>query len=130
MRNPNRPLSPHLGVYRWGLHMALSIFHRATGVALALGAVLMVWWLFALASGPDYYAMFMDMTSGIIGRLVLFGVTMSLIFHALNGIRHLYWDIGRGFAVETVRRTGIVVVGLTLVITLAIWAYAYGLWSF
>lgn len=121
----NRPLSPHLQVYRWGLHMALSILHRVTGVALGFGMLLLAWWLMAIAAGPAYYSQFQDFILHPFGRLVLFGFSVALIFHLLNGIRHLYWDTGKGLAVEAVQRSGQWVVALTVVLTLAAWVGGY-----
>jgi succinate dehydrogenase / fumarate reductase cytochrome b subunit len=91
-----RPLSPHLQIYRPMLTMMMSIVHRATGIVLYFGMVLLAWWLMA-ASGPNGYAKFQWFTGSWIGEIVLFGYTWSLIHHMLGGIRHLIWDIGRGF---------------------------------
>jgi succinate dehydrogenase / fumarate reductase, cytochrome b subunit len=92
-----RPLSPHLSIYRLKLTMAMSIAHRITGGALYVGTLLLVWWLLAVASGPDAYSTFQWAASSIIGRLVLFGYTWALLHHMLGGVRHLIWDTGRGF---------------------------------
>jgi len=92
-----RPLSPHLQTYKWTLTMAMSIVHRATGVALYVGTILLVWWLIAAASGPSAYATFQDFVGSFIGRLIVFGYTWALIHHMLSGIRHLVWDLGYGF---------------------------------
>jgi len=93
-----RPLSPHLQIYRWPLPMALSILHRISGVGLYFGTLLMAWWLIAAGSGPNAYATFGTFINSIFGRLILFGYTWALILHMLGGIRHLIWDVGRGFA--------------------------------
>jgi len=92
-----RPLSPHLQTYKWTLTMAMSIVHRATGVALYVGTILLAWWLMAAAAGPSAYATFQDFISSFIGRLIVFGYTWALIHHLLSGIRHLVWDLGYGF---------------------------------
>jgi len=92
-----RPLSPHLQTYRWTLTMALSIVHRATGVALYFGTLLLAWWLIAAASGPGAYANVQAFTSSFIGRLIVFGYTWALLHHLLSGIRHFVWDLGYGF---------------------------------
>lgn len=125
MPNSSRPLSPHLQVYRWKLHMALSILHRATGVALGVGTLLLTWWVFALAQGAEAYQDFQNFIYHPVGRLVLFGFTLALIFHALNGVRHLFWDIGKGFELAVVKRSGVLVVVLSLTLTVAVWVYAY-----
>ncbi len=124
-RRPERPLSPHLQIYRWSVTMFSSIFHRLTGIALGVGALVVAWWLIAAALGPDAYADFAAAADHWFGRLVLFGFTVALMFHALNGVRHLVWDSGKGFEKPTARMSGWVVVVLTGVLTLAIWAAAY-----
>jgi succinate dehydrogenase / fumarate reductase, cytochrome b subunit len=120
-----RPLSPHLQIYRWPITMAASITHRATGIALAAGSLLLAWWLVAAATGPDAYALFARAASNPLGEIVLFGFLWSLMFHLLNGIRHLAWDAGYGFHVPTARFTAVLVyVGSLL---LAAGAFALGL---
>lgn len=105
--------------------MVLSIVHRMTGVGLGAGLVLLVWWVSALAAGREAYGTFLSCLVHPLGRLVLFGVTFALIFHSLNGIRHLFWDTGQGFELPTVRRSGQAVVALSAVLTLAVWVLAY-----
>lgn len=127
MSTVQRPTSPHLQIYKWGAHMALSIFHRITGVALGAGMLLLTWWLIALASGPDAYASFTECMSSTLGKLVLFGFTYALMLHLCNGIRHLFWDMGRGFELETTARSnGLVILG-SIVLTLLAWLVGYGL---
>jgi succinate dehydrogenase / fumarate reductase cytochrome b subunit len=92
-----RPLSPHLFIYKPMLTMMMSIVHRITGAALYFGTLLMAWWLIAAASGPDAYAGIGSFMSSWIGRIILFGYTWALFHHMLGGIRHLLWDTGRGF---------------------------------
>ncbi len=104
----------------------LSILHRGTGVALAGGLILMLWWLVALASGPEYYNWVMDLAGSIIGRLVLLGFSWALFFHLCNGLRHLYWDAGWGFEIESVTRSGYMVVIGATVLTVLAWIAAYG----
>jgi succinate dehydrogenase / fumarate reductase cytochrome b subunit len=89
--------------------MAASITHRATGIALASGTLLLAWWLIAAASGPDAYGLFVRVAANLFGEIVLFGFLWSLMFHLLNGIRHLAWDIGYGFKVPTARLTAVLV---------------------
>ena len=96
-----RPLSPHLTIYRPVLSMMMSIVHRITGAALYIGTLLLVWWLLAAVSGPGAYAAFQSAAASFIGRIGLFGYTWALIHHMLGGMRYLIWDTGRGFgAVE------------------------------
>lgn len=122
-----RPVSPHLQVYRWKLHMTLSILHRATGVVLGLGALIVAWWLVAIASGPAAYAGFRAAMGHPLGQVILFGFTYALMLHLLNGIRHLFWDAGIGFKLENVRKSGLAVVILSILLALGIWAAGYWL---
>ena len=100
MARAERPLSPHLQIYRWYFTMALSIAHRVTGVGLALGLLLLTWWLLALASGPEAFATVQAVMDSWLGVLVLFVYTLVLFYHMGNGVRHLVWDFGYGFDVE------------------------------
>jgi succinate dehydrogenase / fumarate reductase cytochrome b subunit len=102
----NRPLSPHLQVYRPQLNSITSILNRITGNALLLGAFLFVWWLIAAAAGPEYFAVVDGIVTSVIGDLVMLGSLWALWWHTLGGIRHLIWDTGRGLDVETADRMG------------------------
>ncbi len=103
-----RPLSPHLQVYRPQLTSMLSIFHRATGVFLAFGSVALVWWLSALAAGPDAYAQFQLVLAHPLSKLMLLAWCFSLSYHLCNGIRHLFWDVGAALEIEQVYRSGVI----------------------
>lgn len=127
---PERPLSPHLQIYRWTIPMALSIVHRFTGAALYVGTLLLLWWLAATAAGPDAYADAQIIVGSIFGRIILLGFSWALIYHLLNGIRHLIWDTGRGFEVKTAIRSGWIVLILSVVLTLAAWLIGYGIMEF
>jgi succinate dehydrogenase cytochrome b subunit len=127
MATRNRPLSPHLGIYKWQLHMAMSILHRATGTFLAFGLVVFAWWLMAIAAGPDQLASFMALAVHPVGRLALLGISYSLIYHALNGVRHLFWDAGRGYDLDTVRNSGLLVMAASVAFTLVLWMFVYGM---
>lgn len=120
-----RPRSPHLTVYRWPITMATSIVHRMTGVGLAFGGLLLACWLVALALGPDAYAKVQAFNGHFIGQVLLFGFSWALIFHLMNGVRHLAWDAGHGFENETADRTGLLAIVGSVVLTLAIWFVAY-----
>jgi succinate dehydrogenase / fumarate reductase cytochrome b subunit len=123
MASGNRPLSPHLQIYRPQITSILSITHRMTGIALAAGALLFTYWLTAAAYGPDAFANAQVFMGSIFGRLVLFGFTLSLFFHLCNGIRHLVWDAGRGFELPMLRATGWLVLVMSVVLSIAtIWA--------
>ena len=120
-----RPLSPHLGIYRWPVTMATSIAHRLTGLALAGGTVVLCWWLIAIASGPDAFNEFTNLAITPLGQVILFGLVWSLSYHLLNGIRHLAWDLGYGFALSTANTSGVVVVSLSVLLAIALFALAY-----
>ncbi|MEQ1929344.1 MAG: succinate dehydrogenase, cytochrome b556 subunit [Parvularculaceae bacterium] len=104
---PARPLSPHLQIWRWSPTMASSIMHRATGVALYAGTILLALWFAAIALGRDAYEPAAAVLGSPIGLIVLFGFAWALLFHSFNGLRHLYWDSGRGLDPKTARRTSI-----------------------
>ena len=105
-----RPLSPHLQVYRLPLPALMSISHRASGVVLAAGSLVLVYWLAAVASGPDTYAHAQALLGSLPGRVVLLAVTFSLFYHLGNGIRHLFWDAGLGFELRTAHASGVAVI--------------------
>ena len=125
MGTRSRPLSPHLQVYRFEWTMLLSITHRITGVGLAAGSILLVWWLIALAIGPGYFAMAQGMLSSWVGRLLLLGWTWAMFYHLCNGIRHLCWDAGWGLDIRTARNSGLVVVAGSVLLTLIFWGAIY-----
>ncbi|MFN4310208.1 MAG: succinate dehydrogenase, cytochrome b556 subunit [Ferrovibrio sp.] len=125
MANVERPLSPHLQVYRWPVTMASSILHRVTGVGLALGTLLLTWWLVAAAAGPEYYAWVQMLLGSWLGRLILFGFTWALFYHLLNGIRHLAWDAGYGFSIPAANRSAWLVIVGSVVLTVLAWIIAY-----
>jgi len=128
-RNTARPLSPHLTVWRWGPHMLVSILHRATGSALAIGGgILFVWWLSALAGGEASYARFVDlMTSDATGRLnlipavVLVGLTWSFLQHLCSGVRHLLLDTGAGYELKINRMGSLATLAISVILTAIIW---------
>ncbi len=120
-----RPRSPFFDIYRWPLTMLTSILHRVTGIGIALGGLLLACWLVALALGPDSYARVQAFHGHFIGRFLLFGFTWALVYHWLNGIRHLAWDVGIGFDKQTGFRSGLFVLLGSVGFTLVIWALAY-----
>jgi len=122
MADTSRPLSPHLQVYKWQVQMLTSILHRATGIVLAVGTLIILWGLVALANGADAYARFAACAGSPLGMLVLFGWTWAFGYHLCNGIRHLVQDTGAGFAIpQFVRSSWLSIIG-SLVITLLAWA--------
>lgn len=123
MKQRARPLSPFMigPYYRPQLTSMLSITHRATGVFLALGTLLLAWWLVALAGGPESYASAQACLGSWFGQLCLFGWSVSLFYHLCNGIRHLFWDAGLGFDIPTAYASGYAVLIATAILTLATW---------
>jgi succinate dehydrogenase / fumarate reductase cytochrome b subunit len=126
MATRERPLSPHLQVYRWQITMTMSILHRVTGTILVVGAFAFAWWLLALAAGGEAYANAAECLASPLGKLFLFGFSLSLVYHLLNGIRHLLWDAGWGFEIPEFYASGWTVVALTVVFTLILWIVASG----
>ena len=126
---PPRPLSPFMigPYYRPQLTSMLSIVHRICGVGLAVGSVLLVGWLVALASGPWPYATFARHMTAWYGQVLLFGFSWSLLYHLCNGVRHLVWDLGYGYSIPAVYRSGYVVVATSFLLTAAAWGIAYAL---
>ncbi len=120
----DRPLSPHLQIYRWQIGNTLSILHRLTGVALAFGLLGLSYWLMSLAGGQATYAVAARLFSGPLGLLALLGWTFAFLFHLLNGLRHLFWDLGSGFERRQRHASGwfaaLGAVGLTLCVWLLI----------
>ncbi len=127
MPSANRPLSPHLQIYRPQLTSVLSILHRATGVFLSLGALALVYWLLAASQGADAFAGAQDVLGSFVGRVLLLGSTFALFYHLGNGIRHLVWDAGFGFDLRSVYVSGWIVVAAAAALTLLSWAFAYAL---
>lgn len=126
-RNPSRPLSPHLSIWRWGPHMLVSILHRVTGGALTVaGLAMLTWWLVAASSGAEAYATFTDAATSPFGLFVLIGLTWAFFQHSFSGLRHLVMDIGAGFELGTNKRMAIATIGASLIATAALWAYLLG----
>lgn len=128
-RNAGRPLSPHLQIYKRTLTMMMSIVHRATGIALYGGTLLLVWWLSAAAASDSYFALVQAVFGSLTGQIVMFGFTWALVHHAAGGIRHLIWDTGRGFDLPSVETGARITLGSSIVITILLWAAAYGVMS-
>ncbi len=118
-----RPLSPHLQVYKWGPHMLVSILHRVTGDGMAIGGTLaLLWWLMAAAAGPATYATFHHAATAWYGRLFLMALTFGFFQHMCSGLRHLYMDTGRGYALADNRRSALGTFAASLLLTAATWA--------
>lgn len=121
-QSDNRPLSPHLSVWKWHLTMANSILHRATGIANYAGLAAIVLWLAAIAAGPDTYAKFEGLATSPLGLLVMVGFTFSVMFHLANGLRYLFWDNLIGFAPTTANVTAVICWLSAFIATAIIWA--------
>lgn len=119
--NRQRPLSPHLQVYRPQITSVLSITHRITGVALAVGTLMLTCWLIAAATGNAAFSAVSAFLGSPLGMLMLFGWSVALFYHLANGIRHLFWDAGYGFDLPTAEKSGYAVLIFTVVATLLAW---------
>jgi succinate dehydrogenase / fumarate reductase cytochrome b subunit len=120
-----RPLSPHMTIYRWPVTMMTSITHRFTGTGLAAGAVILAWWLVSISNGPEGFQSFHAIADTPIGLLVLFGLAWSLIYHFLNGVRHLAWDLGYGFDKKIAERNSAIIFALSIIGALAVFALGW-----
>ncbi len=127
MATQDRPLSPHLQVYRPQITSMLSILHRVTGVGLGAGTLLIAWWLIAAATGPEAFETAQAFLGSLFGRLILFGFTWALFYHLCNGIRHLVWDAGYGYDLDSVTKTGWLVLVASVVLTVLAWIAGYGM---
>ncbi|MHC8507815.1 MAG: succinate dehydrogenase, cytochrome b556 subunit [Rhodospirillales bacterium] len=116
-RSRARPLSPHLQIYRPQITSVLSIMHRFTGLGLVGGALILAYWVCAAAYGPETFHTAQAVLGSWFGLLVLLGLTFSLFYHLANGVRHLAWDAGWGFDLPVLRKTGLAVVGFSVIMT-------------
>lgn len=124
MAQVERPLSPHLQIYKPQITSVMSILHRLTGIALGVGTLLLTWWLIALSAGPESFDVVQDFIGSVVGVIILIGFSWALFFHLCNGIRHLFWDIGRGFELSQVTASGWTVVVASVVLTVLAWILA------
>ena len=125
MATGNRPLSPHLQVYRPQITSILSITHRATGLGLSVGALGLTYWLNAASYGAGAFARAQVLFGSVIGLLLLIGFTFALYFHLCNGVRHLFWDAGRGFEMSQLRASGWAVVLVSVAATAGTWSVVW-----
>ena len=127
-----RPLSPHLMtggfpsplLWRWHITMFSSIAHRATGAALYVGVLILAGWAVALAAGPEVYTSYKALLGSPLGKLVFFGLTISVFYHLASGVRHLFWDAGEGFDIKTANLNSVIIIAFAIAATLAVWAIA------
>ena len=123
----SNPLSPHLQVYRWQITSVLSILHRITGVVSSLGSLIIIFLLFAIGSGEDFYKSAINVANNLFVRTILIGLTFSYLFYFLNCIRHLFWDSGYGLDLNTAKLTGWLTVFLTVILTVIFWMMVMGI---
>lgn len=123
MAQPERPLSPFMlgHTYRWQITSLLSFLHRATGIVLAAGAFGIAWWAMAIGASAERYAQFMDIAASLPGKLAMAGFSWCLLYHLCNGIRHLFWDAGKGFEIKQFYASGWAAVLLSFVLTAGLW---------
>ena len=121
----NRPISPHLQIYKPQITSVLSILHRMTGLFLSVGFIVLAFWLASVILGDEYYHGFLSFFRGWIGKTLLLGWTWALFFHISTGVRHLFWDAGYGYGIQTLTLSGWFAVGLSFVLTTASWWMAY-----
>lgn len=121
MKSNPRPLSPHLQIYKMPLSAKLSILHRLTGLALTAGAVMLVAWLFSLAYSSNLAMAIYAFFSSTIGKFLLIVWSFAFSYHFFNGVRHLFWDVGKGFELSDVNKSGMMVVVAALIVTALIW---------
>ncbi|MBO9582012.1 MAG: succinate dehydrogenase, cytochrome b556 subunit [Sphingobium sp.] len=131
-----RPLSPHITIWKWGPHMLVSILHRVTGDGLAtLGGLLLLWWLYAMSAGSEAYGVFryyvwqaasgdnLGLTANILGRVVLIGLSWAFIQHIFSGLRHFIMDMGAGYELNTNKRWSVTITMLSALLTVVLWAW-------
>ena len=123
--NVERPLSPHLQVYKIQYTSATSILHRLTGIVLGAGTLLLAAWLIAMSAGPAAFAAVQGFIGSLVGQVILFGFTVALYYHLCNGIRHLAWDAGYGFSLPASERSAYLVVAATIGLTALTWVLGY-----
>ena len=116
-----RPLSPHLQIYKWQITMAMSIFHRATGVALTFGLFILAWWLLAAASGPEAYEQFRSIVSHPVGVFAAMGLSVCMFYHLCTGIRHLFFDTGMFMKIPEIYASGYTALVCSIALTASFW---------
>tara|TARA_X000000368_G_C22570458_1_gene510450 strand:- start:12 stop:398 length:387 start_codon:yes stop_codon:yes gene_type:complete len=127
MKDSQKPISPHLQIYRWHISSLLSITHRISGIINLLALIFIFFWLIVLSFGETNYELFLLAINSFIGKFILIGFTWSMCFHILSGIRHLVWDLGYGFEIKTANISGALVIIFSLALTVIIWLLGRGL---
>jgi len=127
MKDNQKPISPHLQIYRWQISSLLSITHRIVGVVNLLALIFIFFWILILSFGESNYELFISAINSFFGKFILIGFTWSMSFHMLSGIRHLVWDMGYGFEIKTANISGILVIMFSLILTIIFWLLGRGL---
>ena len=127
MAQVERPLSPHIQIYKPQISSVLSILHRLTGIALAVGTLLLTWWLTAAAYSPAAFSHVQGFMASWFGQLILLGFTFAFFYHLSNGIRHMFWDIGKGFSLDAMNRSGWMVIVASVSLTALAWIWGYSM---
>lgn len=127
----NRPLSPHLTIWKWGPHMTVSILHRVTGSGMAtVGTVILVWWLLAIAGGPasyaTFHAVFGEWAGGALGYLFGIGLTLSFFQHLATGVRHFFLDVGANYELRSNKTGAVATMIFSVLATVVVWVYILG----
>ena len=120
-----RPLSPHLQIYKPQITSVLSILHRGTGIVLSIGSIILVLWIVTLTLGESTYLMYSNIINNWFGKFIIFGFTFALFYHLSNGIRHLFWDAGYGYELNHAYISGISVIISSLLLTSMTWLIVY-----
>ncbi|MBL1421383.1 MAG: succinate dehydrogenase, cytochrome b556 subunit [Alphaproteobacteria bacterium] len=128
-KKTERPLSPHLFIYKPMLSMTLSVIHRATGMAMYFGTLVVAWWFMSMAMGAEAYEFFAWVMGSWVGMIVLVGFTWVLFHHMFGGIKHFFWDFGKGFELETVEHVAKLAVVVPVCATIIVWAFGLMLTS-
>jgi len=127
MKDNQKPISPHLQIYRWQISSLLSITHRIVGIVNLLALIFIFFWILILSFGESNYELFISAINSFFGKFILIGFTWSMSFHMLSGIRHLVWDMGYGFEIKTANISGILVIMFSLILTIIFWLLGRGL---
>ena len=127
MKDNQKPISPHLQIYRWQISSLLSITHRIVGIVNLLALIFIFFWILILSFGESNYELFISAINSFFGKFILIGFTWSMSFHMLSGIRHLVWDMGYGFEIKTANISGILVIIFSLILTIIFWLLGRGL---
>ena len=122
MSNTERPLSPHLSIYRWPITMTLSILHRISGVAMTAGLIALAAWFMAVAAGGADYDQAVALMTSVLGRICLIAWSFAFFLHLANGVRHLFWDVGRGFEIKQANASAWFVLLFAIAMTAIFWA--------